>query len=215
MKNTRVQLSKYIFYSTLIFTISIVMIISSSTEALGGKVTIHPKVNCTFENLLVDTKIERDEQFTIKWNNPDTNNCRYDVSFYHADKSDAGEWTDTISSVEVSWNTIGTKYFKICPTNVNDCKSPFYIITVEDRSGNIMFIILGTVVVIVILTVFVYKMNIRKKLSALQSTPASSTPASTKKSQEENITDIDKQIAINEEKIRKMEEESKKLDEED
>jgi signal peptidase I len=49
----------------------------------------------------------------------------------------------------------------------------------------------------------------------LDSELPSSTPVSPKKSQKENITDIDKQIAINEEKIRKMKEESKKLDEED
>ena len=49
----------------------------------------------------------------------------------------------------------------------------------------------------------------------LDSELPSSTEVSTKESQKENITDIDKQIAINEEKIRKMEEESKKLDEDD
>ena len=213
------KVTRYSFRFTLIFTISLVMMISGITDALGGQLNITP--NCTLENLRHDKKIERDEPFTITWNNPDTKNCRYDVSFYYADKSDAGELTGYMDSVEVTWDTVGTKYFKICPTSVNDCKSPFYIITVEDGSGNIMFIILGIVVAIVISIAFVSKKNTRKK-SPTSSTAVpsstevpSSTPVSTKKSQKESITDIDKQIAINEEKIRKMEEESKRLDEED
>ena len=75
--------------------------------------------------------------------------------------------------------------------------------------------ILG-VALIVIIAVIVSK---RKKVTSTEvpsSAPVpSSAEESTKESQEENNTDIDKQIAINEEKIRKMEEESKRLDEED
>ena len=159
-----------------------------------------------------DRTVERDEEFTITWSNPDTKNCRYDVSFYHADKSSAGVRTDKINSDSVSWNTIGTKFFKICPTNVNDCKSPFYSITVEDGSGNIMFIILGIVVAIVILIVFVSKKNTRKKSPIPSST---AIPSSTEEIEIDKMTDIDKQIARNEEKIRKIEEESKRLGEED
>ena len=74
-------------------------------------------------------------------------------------------------------------------------------------------IILIVMYVGIILGIVLFK---RQKLQEiLDSELPSSTAASTKESQEENITDIDKQIAINEEKIRKIEEESKKLDEDD
>jgi uncharacterized protein (UPF0333 family) len=166
--------------------------------------------DCTATNIKWDKKIERGESFTITWNNPDANNCRYDVSFYHNDKTDGGVHYDIVRDLKGDWDSSGTKFFKICPTNDNDCKSPFYSFTLEDTSGNIVFIIVGIVVTIGISIAFVSKKNIRKK-----SPMSSSTPASTEKPQEENNTDIEKQIAINEEKIRKIEEESKRLDEED
>ena len=173
---------------------------------------VNTSIDCTPTNVKLSEKIERDEDFTITWSNPDTKNCIYDVSFYHADKSSAGLVTDEINSVSGSWNAIGTKFFKICPTNVNDCKSPFYSITVEDRSGNIMFIILGIAVAIVILIVFVSKRNTRKKSPTSSST---AVPSSTEEIEIDKMTDIDKQIARNEEKIRKIEEENKRPDEED
>ena len=110
----RMKVTRYSFRFTLIFTISLVMMISGSTDALGGQLNITP--NCTLENLRQDKKIERDEPFTIYWDNPDTKNCRYDVSFYYADKSDTGydAAEPAISSIAVTWDTVGTKYFKIC-----------------------------------------------------------------------------------------------------
>lgn len=151
-----------------------------------------------------DKKIERNEEFTITWSNPDTNNCRYDVLFYHEDGSDGGIWNSVKNSAIIDWDSIGTKYFKICPTNENFCTSPSYSFTLEDTSGNIVFIIVGLIVVAGISIILVSKKN-NKKLSG---------SSSTEKPQEESITDIDKQIAINEEKIRKIEEESKRLDDE-
>jgi len=68
--------------------------------------------------------------------------------------------------------------------------------------GPPIVMILG-VAVIVIIAVIVSK---RKKVTITE------TNTTTRR---ENITDIDKQIAINEEKLRKIEEESKRLDEED
>jgi hypothetical protein len=62
----------------------------------------------------------------------------------------------------------------------------------------------GIVVVAGISIILVSKKNKNKKSQTSTTVP----------SQEENNTDIDKQIAINEEKIRKIEEESKRLDEE-
>ena len=171
---------------------------------------INTSIDCTLKNSPKwDKTVERGESFTITWNNPDTNNCRYDVSFYHNDKTDGGVHYDIVRDWKGDWDSSGTKFFKICPTNDNDCKSPFYSFTLEDTSGNIVFIIVGIVVTIGISIAFVSKKNIRKK-----SPVSSSTPVSTEKSQKGSITEIDKQIAINEEKIRKMEEESKKLDEE-
>jgi len=165
---------------------------------------INTSVDCTASNIKWDKKIERGEDFTITWKNPDTNNCRYDVLFYNNDKSDGGMWPNKIDSTTNFWDGIGTKFFKICPTNDNDCKSPFYSFTLEDTSGNIVFIIVGLVVVAGISIILVSKKNKNKKSQTSTTVP----------SQKESITEIDKQIAINEEKIRKMEEESKKLDEE-
>jgi hypothetical protein len=159
--------------------------------------------DCTATNIKWDKKIERGEDFTINWSNPDANNCRYDVSFYQNDKTDAGVTYSLVRSWQGDWDGVGIKYFKICPTNDNFCKSPFYSFTLEDTSGSIIFIIVGLVVVAGISIILVSKKNNKK-----------SQISTTVPSQEENNTDIDKQIAINEEKIRKIEEESKKLDEE-
>jgi hypothetical protein len=328
MKNTRVQLSKYIFYSTIIFTISLVMIISSSTDALGDH------TDCTLKSPPIwDMRIESDEYFTITWDNPQVTSdapglehlphCRYDVSLYHDSQGQrgggeflnekhswTGKWpvntgtkyfkicptndngcksnsvlysfviipnlskqntsidctlksppiwdktievnesiwitwdspdiqqcsydvtltennisetfTENISSVSFSTTITGEHYFKICPTNYSACSSEFGPINVLNTEMNNFFIILVigvTLAGISILFVIKKKGSTASSSTPASSTPASSTPASstevsTKKSQEENITDIDKQIAINEEKIRKIEEESKKLDEE-
>jgi len=75
------------------------------------------------------------------------------------------------------------------------------------------YIILIVMYVGIIFGVVLFKHQ--KFQEILDSELPSSTPVSTKEPQEESITDIDKQIAINEEKIRKIKEESKKLDEED
>ena len=166
---------------------------------------INTSVDCTATNIKWDKKIERGEDFTITWSNPDTNNCRYDALFYHNDKTDAGVEYSLVRSWQGDWDDVGIKYFKICPTNENFCKSPFYSFTLEDTSDNIVFIIVGLVVVAGISIILVSKKNKNKKSQTLTTVP----------SQEENNTDIDKQIAINEEKIRKIEEESKRLDEED
>ena len=72
------------------------------------------------------------------------------------------------------------------------------------------YIIIIVMYVGIIFGVVLFKRQ--KFQETLDSELPSSTAASPKESQEENITDIDKQIAINEEKIRKIEEESKKLD---
>jgi len=166
---------------------------------------INSSIDCTLKNSPKwDKTVERGESFTITWNNPDTNNCRYDVSFYHNDRTDGGVYYDIVRDWKGDWDSIGTKFFKICPTNDNDCKSPIHSFTLEDTSGNIIFIIVGLIVVAGISIILVSKKN-NKKLSG---------SSSTEKPQEESITDIDKQIAINEEKIRKIEEESKRLDEE-
>ena len=312
----KMKVTRYSFCFTLIFTISLVMIISGSTDALGNH------IDCTLKSPPIwDKTIESGESSQITWDNPSGNtnssHCRYDVLFYHADKSNAGLWSDSaIASGTINWDSIGTKYFKICPTNDNDCKSnsefysfvlipnlskqntsidctlkspPIWDKTIEVNESilitwdspdihqcrydviitdngyseifkeeisslelsqkfasenyfkicptndsacssefgpinvlntemNNFFIILGIGVTLAgILILFMIKKKGSKKLPIPSSTPASSTavPASTEKPQEENITDIDKQIAINEEKIRKMDEESKKLDDED
>jgi hypothetical protein len=93
----------------------------------------------------------------------------------------------------------------------------------EEYNQNHIFIVIALIVGTLVITIlFVIKNNGSKKSSVLLSkTPASSAPASpstveyTKGSQGNTPTDIDKQIAINEEKIRKIEEESKKLDKKD
>jgi hypothetical protein len=165
---------------------------------------INTSVDCTATNIKWDNKIERGEDFTITWKNPDANNCRYNVSFYHNDKTDASVEYSLVRGWQGDWDDLGIKYFKICPINENFCKSPFYSFTLEDTSDSIVFIIVGLVVVAGISIILVSKKNKNKKSQTSTTVP----------SQEENNTDIDKQIAINEEKIRKIEEESKRLDEE-
>ena len=154
---------------------------------------INTSVDCTATNIKWDKKIERGESFTITWNNPDANNCRYDVSFYHNDNTDGGVHYDIVRDWKGDWDDVGIKYFKICPTNENFCKSFNYSFTLEDTSGNTVFIIVGLVVVAGISIILVSKKNKNKKSQTSTTVP----------SQEENNTDIDKQIAINEEKIRK------------
>jgi hypothetical protein len=236
MKNTRVQLSKYIFHSTLIFTISLVMIISGSPEVLGNHTD---QTDCTLKNPPNwDKEIERGGEFTITWDNPastpdslgntNSSHCRYDVSFYHADKSDAGEHVNKINLDNGKWDTTGTKFFKICPMNDDDCKSESEFYRLEfvntselaNTSDNVrqcteycdaksQSSIIFPVVVIVVSLAITIPFIIKKKRSK-----KSIVPSSTEKPQEEDITYIDKQIALNEEKIKKIEEESKKLDEE-
>ena len=77
------------------------------------------------------------------------------------------------------------------------------------------YIILIVMYVGIIFGVVLFKRQKFQEILDSELPSSTAVPSSTKESQEENITDIDKQIAINEEKIRKMEEESKKLDDED
>jgi len=94
---------------------------------------------------------------------------------------------------------------------------------VEEYNQNHIFIVIALIVGTSVITIlFVIKNKGSKKSSVLLSTtPVSSAPASsstveyTKGSQGNIPIDIDKQIALNEEKIRKIEKESKKLDKKD
>ena len=84
-------------------------------------------IDCTLINPPKwDKKIERGESSQITWYNPDTNNCRYNVSFYHHDKTDGGSTENVKNSDTFSWDSIGVKYFQICPTNDKDCKSELH-----------------------------------------------------------------------------------------
>jgi len=172
-----------------------------------------------------DKTAEIGEKFTITWDNPNRNDCRYDVTMYDQNKNKfwrtTGEWTDAISSIGITQNSPGQSYFKICTTNENYC-TKFIDVNVIDTAMNNALTMVGIVVAIVAVIgisggVIYLKTKKSRTIIQTSSTSVSSStavPASTEKPQEENITDIDKQIAINEEKIRKMEEESKKLDEE-
>jgi hypothetical protein len=187
---------------------------------------VNTSIDCTLKSIPSWDKIVHPDKITIIWNNPDLKNCRYDVSFYNKDLTNAGgKSEDAINNIKISWtNGVGDKFFQICPTNVNDadCKSKLHRFTLQEYNQNHIVIVIAVIVVTMAIIIGIKIKNKGSKKSKVpSSTPASSTPASstavpasTEKPQEENITDIDKQIAINEEKIRKMEEESKKLDEE-
>jgi signal peptidase len=77
-----------------------------------------------------------------------------------------------------------------------------------------IYIIFVVVIGIMIIKHLKFKKMVNSAVPASTEVPAS-TAESAKELEGNNITDMDKQIAINEEKIRKIEEESKKLDEDD
>ena len=158
-----------------------------------------------------DKTAEKDEQFSISWDNPDTSICKYYVVMYDQNKNKSertsGQWTDRISGIDITQSWGEQSYFKICNANENWC-TKFIDVNVIDPEKNNFLILLGIVFGMLVTGISILFM-IKKKGSK-----KSPIPSPTEESTEES-TDIDKQIAINEEKIRKIEEESKRLDEED
>jgi len=195
---------------------------------LDGTDLQNQNIDCKLKNPpRWDKTAEIGEAFTITWDNPDTNNCKYNVIMYDQNKNKVqgttGSWTGITTQLEITQNYAGQSYFKICNANENWC-TKFIDVNVIDTAmnntmNNIMIGIVAAIVAVIGISGGVIYLKTKKSRTIIQtsSTSVSSStavPASTEKPQEENITDIDKQIAINEEKIRKMEEESKKLDEE-
>ena len=191
---------------------------------------IKNSIDCTLKNPpRWDKTAEKGEQFSISWDNPDRNICKYYVVMYDQNKNKfhrtTGSWTGIVSSLEITQNFADQSYFKICNAKENWC-SKFLDVNVIDRSRNdhLAGSIANTKLTTeqdmyfsdnpsVLVTAILVVIGISGYVIYLK-TKKSTNTTSIEKPQEESITDIDKQIAINEEKIRKIEEESKRLDDE-
>ena len=165
-----------------------------------------------------DKTAEKDQQFSISWDNPDTNICKYYVVMYDQNKNKSnfmtGQWLDMVNQIDITQNWEEQSYFKICNANENWCTN-FIDVNVIDTTMNNALTMVGIVLSIVCvigISGYVIYLKTKKSRTAIQ-TSSTLLPSSTEKPQEEDITYIDKQISLNEEKIRKIEEESRKLDE--
>ena len=230
------KVTRYSFCFVLIFTISFVMMISGNAVALGYEEfeitgNINLKSN-TIEITGETTKIWEDVIFTVK--SPNGNLMSVDQTTPQSN----GYFGTNIGVGGSLWKQDGT-YTIIAQQGSNHQFRDWILISIVDggfgdqydrhvtisgspdvlgenvrqcteycdakSQSSIIFPVVLIVVSLAITIPFIIKKKRSKKLVV---------PSSTEKPQEENITYIDKQIAINEEKIRKMEEESKRLDEE-
>jgi hypothetical protein len=193
---------------------------------------IEPKIDCTIDTTpAYNKKMLKGEKLTIMWFNPDTENCRYNILFYN-DKSQLKQnsiYVEKKNFFEKQYGLSGINFFKICPTNVGDCKSEFYPITwgiseefrpkIESKyqaQDGIVLACLGIIVLSAVSIVIMINRNKNtSKKSAIPSSTASTTTSSSTAVQSEEMTDTDKQIAKNDEETRRIKEEIRRLDEED
>ena len=173
---------------------------------LGGKVMNSDA--CALKNPpRWDKTAEVNEKFTITWDNPNRNICTYDVMMFDQNKFriniTTGQWTDRIDEIGITQNFAGQSYFKICSNEIISYCTEFIDVNVIDTAmNNTMIVMVAAIVAVIGISGGIIYRKTNQSKSILTS------------KEEENITDIDKQIAINEEKLRKIEEESKRLDEE-